>query len=68
MVLAGFGAGLTWGATVLRWGPPVITPPVQRWRRAVNTLGYGWAAVRSVLARVWRRLDALISGPRNGTR
>ncbi|MGQ9682689.1 MAG: beta-ketoacyl-ACP synthase III [Anaerolineae bacterium] len=68
VVLAGFGAGLTWGATVLRWGPPVITPPVQRWRRALNTLGYGWAAVRSVLARIWRRLDALISGPRNGAR
>ncbi len=59
VVLVGFGAGLTWGAAVLRWGIPTPRPPVPAWRRLAGWLGYRLAAVRSLANRVLRKLDAL---------
>lgn len=65
VVLVGFGAGLTWAAAVLRWGLPTPIPPVPRWRRVVNWLGYRLAGGRSLLNRLLRKLDALLSDSRH---
>jgi len=58
VVLAGFGAGLTWGAAAIRWTRPQPVP-APRWRRFLRRLYYPLAAVRSLVLRVWRRLAAL---------
>lgn len=63
IVLVGFGAGLTWSAAVVRWGVPTPVPPVPPWRLALGWLGYRLAAVRSVVMRLLRKLDAWLSGP-----
>lgn len=59
IVLVGFGAGLTWAATVIRWSaplPPVIPSPR---RRAWYDLRYRYAALRSLARRFLRWLTAL---------
>jgi 3-oxoacyl-[acyl-carrier-protein] synthase-3 len=65
-VLVGFGAGLTWGAVLVRWGVPTPVPPVPRWQRAANWFGYRLAALRSLAIRVARRVDAWLGEPLNG--
>ncbi len=65
-VLVGFGAGLTWGAALLRWGVPTPVPPVPRWRRLLHWLGYRLAAVRSLAMRLARKIDAWLGQPVNG--
>ncbi|HOG47398.1 MAG TPA: beta-ketoacyl-ACP synthase III [Anaerolineae bacterium] len=65
-VLVGFGAGLTWGAALLRWGVATPVPPVPRWRRLLHWLGYRLAALRSLGMRLARRVDAWLSEPLNG--
>jgi 3-oxoacyl-[acyl-carrier-protein] synthase III len=54
LAMVGFGAGLTWGATVLRWGVPTPGRPVSRIRRLVVGLQMVWAKVRSTALKVWR--------------
>jgi len=58
ILLTGFGAGLTWAASVLRWSLPlpVAVPslPMAFWRR----LRYRWAQLRSRWRRLWRWADA----------
>jgi 3-oxoacyl-[acyl-carrier-protein] synthase-3 len=58
IVAVGFGAGLTWAATAIRWSlpVPVAVPPrrVTFWR----SLRYRLAQARSQWRRVWRRADA----------
>ncbi len=55
VVCVGFGAGLTWGATVLRWTYPQPAP-VPAWRRFLRRLRYALAALRSGLRRLWWRV------------
>ena len=57
VVLVGFGAGLTWGATVLQWGVPLPVTPTVWWLRIFNWLYYRWARVRSWSARQQRRVE-----------
>lgn len=52
VVCVGFGAGLTWGATVLRWTYPQPAP-TPAWRRFLRRLRYALAALRSWLRRLW---------------
>jgi len=62
VVMVGFGAGLTWGATVIEWG---ITMPYQRrqwWYRGLRWLVYRRARIRSMLLRLTRWLEDLIPG------
>jgi 3-oxoacyl-[acyl-carrier-protein] synthase-3 len=58
IVCVGFGAGLTWAATAIRWSLPLPPPPPSRrmtfWRR----LRYRWARLRSYWRQLWRRVDA----------
>ncbi|MER2599803.1 MAG: beta-ketoacyl-ACP synthase III [Caldilineales bacterium] len=63
LVLAGFGAGLTWAAAALRWGAPVQRPAIPWWRDAQREAGYQLASARSVWRRGARRLYAALMGP-----
>jgi 3-oxoacyl-[acyl-carrier-protein] synthase-3 len=56
VVCVGFGAGLTWGATALRWSVPLPAEPSTVWRRARYTALQGYAAMRSLLRRLVRWL------------
>jgi 3-oxoacyl-[acyl-carrier-protein] synthase-3 len=54
VVCVGFGAGLTWAATAIRWSAPLPAVAPSRWGRFVYALRYRYAAVRSTLRR-WMR-------------
>jgi len=61
LVMVGFGAGLTWAAVVVKWGVPLPVPRPPRWTVVWRRARYRWAAVRSYLHRLGRRiLSALI--------
>ena len=60
IILVGFGAGLTWGALTATWTGPLVTEPkrlhIKRYTR--------FARIRSVLLRLWRRIEGFIWGRR----
>jgi 3-oxoacyl-[acyl-carrier-protein] synthase-3 len=60
LVLVGFGAGLTWGAMVLKWMEPErrISPASRLRRRLLVVL----AVLRSLLRRIRRKLEGLLWG------
>ena len=56
-VFVGFGAGLTWGAAVVRWSGPfpslrVVRPPAYHF----------YARIRSLIKRILRKIDGIIWG------
>ena len=56
-VMVAFGGGLTWGAALVEWTGPL---PYQR---KVSTRQVRWTArIRSVLARLRRRIEGFIWG------
>jgi 3-oxoacyl-[acyl-carrier-protein] synthase-3 len=59
IVCVGFGAGLTWGATALRWSMPLPTEPPTFWRRARYRLLHTYAALRSSARRFMHWLFSL---------
>lgn len=61
MVLVGFGAGLTWGASVLSWAA-VAPTEVRRWERIRRQSLYALARARSVARRSWRHVEGLFWG------
>jgi 3-oxoacyl-[acyl-carrier-protein] synthase-3 len=56
LVIVGFGAGLTWASVVVRWGVPLPVPRLPRWRVAWRLARYRWAAIRSYLRRLGRKI------------
>ena len=56
-VFVGFGAGLTWGATLVRW-----TGPFLPYRRIYPTSYRVWVMLRSQLLRLVRRIEGWIWG------
>ncbi len=57
VVFVGFGAGLTWGATVVHWSEPFPTRPKSLPRQ------YRWLArLRSILLRLNRHIEGIIWG------
>jgi len=58
LVLAGFGAGLTWAAAAVRWGPGARKRRAPFYRRWWRWMLYRWAAAHSVGRRLSRRLCA----------
>jgi 3-oxoacyl-[acyl-carrier-protein] synthase-3 len=58
VICVGFGAGLTWGASAIRWTRPlpVVTP---FWRRVLHHFIYFLAIIRSYIRRFLRKLLAL---------
>lgn len=59
IVCVGFGAGLTWGATAIRWSVPLPAVMPSRWRKVWQKLRYRYAALRSLVLRFLRWLFAL---------
>jgi 3-oxoacyl-[acyl-carrier-protein] synthase-3 len=57
IVMVGFGAGLTWGATVVEWGVPMPYQRRQWWYRIWRWFVYRWARVRSIGVRISRQLE-----------
>ncbi len=60
VVFVGFGGGLTWGATVIRWDvtPPEVSPLDRQWKRA----RYVSARVRSRVRKIGRKMGAWLAG------
>jgi 3-oxoacyl-[acyl-carrier-protein] synthase-3 len=56
VLCVGFGAGLTWGATALRWSVPLPTAPPTVWGKARYRVWRGYASVRSLIRRLVRWL------------
>jgi len=59
VVCVGFGAGLTWGAAVIRWSMPELPTPPSRWKQLWHRVLYRYAALRSAVRRFLRWLFAL---------
>ena len=59
VVLVGFGAGLTWAASVVQWAVPLPAPQPSSWYQLRRSVGYRRARLRSRTRRLWRRLDSL---------
>ncbi len=57
VVLVAFGAGLSWAAAVVQWGPPPIRKVTLR-ERAVRVVVYPFALVRSRALRIWYRIES----------
>jgi len=65
VVMAGFGAGLTWGAVAVRWDDVPLAAP-RRWRRYWYRARYRWGSLRSRGRRLLRRLAILTEPSSNG--
>ena len=61
IVCVGFGAGLTWAATAIRWSLPLPAPVPSRRLTFWRWLRYRWARFLSRGRRLWRRVDAQLS-------
>ncbi len=57
IVMVGFGGGLSWGATVVKWGIPMPYRKRQWWYRALRWFVYRWAKIRSGYLRLQRKLE-----------
>jgi len=64
VVLVGFGGGLTWGASVIKWDvtPPPVSFINHEWRRVRYVMARG----RSRLRRLSRRVEAAVARSPNG--
>jgi 3-oxoacyl-[acyl-carrier-protein] synthase-3 len=60
LLMVAFGAGLTWAACALQWSAQKQPAPAPQ-RAAVSWVRYNWFGIRSILARVLRRVDAVLS-------
>lgn len=60
IVLVAFGAGLTWGAAMIKWVP--TPPPASPLEQRAHAVRYWWAALRSAWRRFWRRLESWLKG------
>jgi 3-oxoacyl-[acyl-carrier-protein] synthase-3 len=58
VLCVGFGAGLTWAATAIRWSVPLPIPTPSRRMTTWRWLRYALVRVRSRWRRWWRRVDA----------
>ena len=61
-VLVGFGAGLTWGAALIKWSGAEPLHEPTRLERVYETILYALAGIRSRLVRVVRRIESALFG------
>ncbi|NOX64101.1 MAG: ketoacyl-ACP synthase III [Chloroflexi bacterium] len=59
MVMVGFGAGLTWAASAIKWVGPV-SREAPLWRAGQRTATYGLAQMRSRLLRLSRKMEGTL--------
>jgi 3-oxoacyl-[acyl-carrier-protein] synthase-3 len=64
VIFVGFGGGLTWGASLLKWDvtPPQVSFIDHEWKRVRYVMARG----RSRLRRLQRRVEAAVARPPNG--
>lgn len=63
IVFVGFGAGLTWAATAVKWCAPVKKPPYPWWTVAQQEAGLQLAGARSSWRKAARRVYSGTLGP-----
>lgn len=56
IVLVAFGAGLTWAATVIRWGVPAVAPRLPWWKAILHRFRGQEAAAKSLARRTGRKI------------
>ena len=61
LVFVGFGGGLTWGATVIRWGIPVPYQSRQKWYRVLRSTQYRWAGISSKVSWFLHSLESRLA-------
>ncbi|MFQ5578455.1 MAG: beta-ketoacyl-ACP synthase III [Anaerolineae bacterium] len=61
LVFVGFGGGLTWGATVIKWGLPVPYQQRQKWYRTLRWMYYRWARLVSRIGWALRLLEGRLA-------
>jgi 3-oxoacyl-[acyl-carrier-protein] synthase-3 len=61
VVLVGFGAGLTWAASAVRWSAPLPTAHPTHWEKTWYGVRYRYAAIRSLARRFIRWVAARFS-------
>ncbi len=61
IVMVGFGGGLSWGATVVKWGVPMPYKHRSWGYRGVRWVVYRWAAIRSSYLRLRRKWADIIA-------
>ncbi len=54
VVCVGFGAGLTWGATAVRWSVPLPVARLALWEKTRYRVWQGYASIRSLVRRLMR--------------
>ena len=64
VIFVGFGGGLTWGASLVKWDvtPPQVSFVDHEWKRVRYVMARG----RSRLRRLQRRVEAAVARPPNG--
>ncbi|HEY4688029.1 MAG TPA: beta-ketoacyl-ACP synthase III [Anaerolineae bacterium] len=67
-ILVGFGAGLTWAATLVKWGAPKPLHEMTRFERIYARLLYLGAGIRSRLMRALLRIESALPLPRSSDR
>lgn len=60
IVMVGFGAGLTWAATVIKWVEPV-SREAPLWRTGQRTASYGLAQMRSRFLKLSRKVEGALT-------
>ncbi len=61
IVMVAFGGGLSWGATVVKWGVPMPFKQRKWWYRRMRWGVYSWAKTRSKYLRFRRKIVDLIA-------
>ena len=56
VVMVGFGAGLTWAATAIKWATPGVRE-ASRWRSGQRSAEYGLARMRSRFLQFSRKVE-----------
>lgn len=65
LVMVGFGAGLTWAASAIRWAAPGVHP-APAWRAGQRSATYSLARVRSRLLNYSRKVEGSLAAEGDG--
>ena len=60
IVMVGFGGGLSWGASVVKWGVPMPYKRRTWWYRMIRWFVYRWARVQSAYRKTRRQVEGMV--------